>query len=161
MKNYKFRTEVPGDNVNDTLLYRFEAKMPLRESKVFSLEKLKSALIEHNAMLEISVDALILHNDGSYVILTERTLTRESLEIRVVIDGLDSELGGIINNENDDTVIELENYFNVKEILGESIFEVMSAYNELLDMSFGRAVNFDGNELLDEIITYSLNQKSE
>ena len=157
-KNYKFKTKVPGDKKDDILLYQFNASMSLSESKVFGLGRLKELLVKYNAILHIQIDALVLHDDGTYIILSERTFYSNPFEIEIFIDGLDSQLGCVVYFDNEDECIELENYRreDLQEILGESIKDVLSAYDDLKHASYGKEIHFDFKDLLDEIIKTSL-----
>ncbi len=159
-KKYKFKTKVPGNGKDDILLYRFHASMSLSESEIFILGRLKELLLKHNAILHVQIDALVLHDDGTYIILGERTFSSDPFEIEILIDGLDSQLGSLVYFDNEDESIELKNYReeNLQEILGESIKDVMSAYVCLKDASWGKKIDFEFKNLLDEIIQYSLKQ---
>ena len=156
--NYKFKTKVHGDKKNDILLYQFNASMSLSESKIFRLGRLKELLVKHNAMLHVEIDALVLQDDGTYVILNARTFPADPFEIEILIDHLDSQLGCIVYLDNDTTLIDLENYLkeDLQEILGESIKDVLSVYGRLKDASWGKEIDFDFEDLLDEIIKTSL-----
>ena len=156
-ENYEFESKVLSDK-GEIFLSGFTATMPLRESKVFTLEILKDRLIQYNAILKITINMLILHEDETYTILTKQYFPSEQFEIEILLDGLDSQLGCVVDIPDENSVIELENYMeeDLEGIFGHSIRQVIDTYNDLEGASWGKKIPFSTEDLLNEIIKQSL-----
>lgn len=144
MKKYKFKTKMPDGN---TLYYDFQASMPLKESKIFSLEPLKSELVKLNTVLSIRIDALIVKKNEEFITLFKKELSNNYTNINLNIDK--NGIGYILDNEKNTTSIVF------KEFLLNN-FETTLIFK---DKKLEKEANFDGDELLKEIIEYTLNQK--